>query len=91
MIMELSGVCVLSGLFWSVFGFTGGIYMIESCDKKSPFSSKYSFFGTLQLKSCLHKSLFSGEFSLYSCKQMSKIKTNLSIFVSKYHCVDAFS
>ena len=39
-------VCVLS-VVWSVFGFTGEVYMIQSCDKKSLFNLSICF-------CCLH-------------------------------------
>ena len=35
-------VCVLS-VVWSVFGFTGEVYMIQSCDKKSLFNLSICF------------------------------------------------
>ena len=72
-------VCVLSGLLWSVFGFTGGVYMIQSRDKFSIFIRVFDFaaymcvFKALFLKStlnksfCCQKSLFSSLFSLYYC------------------------
>lgn len=47
-------VCVISGLLWSVFSFTGRIYMNESHDKTPGqkchrFNQEYLFFGCLHM------------------------------------------
>ena len=41
-------VFFLTGLFWIIFDITSGVYIIQSHDKSSPFSSEYSFLYVFQ-------------------------------------------